>query len=142
MVDLVFVRSMHASVASFARIIDDCAKVLEPFIRSSQCGSLSWNGSEYAPVTEDVDPDPYALAWWSTLRTISALLASQPTLSPEQYSYLQQQFFGTMGSLQDFSLDTQRWGKKASAANEQLRRIRDELYSAFQSLRPVEHTKA
>ena len=132
---------MPASVASFGRIIDDCAKVLEPFIRSARRGSLSWNGSEYAPVTEDVDPDPYALAWWSTLRTISALLASQPTLSPDQYSYLQQQFFGTMGSLQDFSLDTKRWGKKARAANEQLRRILDELYSAFQSLRPVEHTK-
>jgi hypothetical protein len=131
---------MRASVASFARIIDDCAKVLEPFIRSARRGSLSWNGSEYAPVTEDVDPDPYALAWWSTLRAISALLASQLSLTPEQYSYLQQEFFGTMGSLQDFCLDAKRWGKKGSAANKELREIIDELYSAFQSLRPVEHT--
>ncbi len=132
---------MPASVASFARIIDDCAKALEPFIRSARRGSLSWNGSEYAPVTEDVDPDPYALAWWSTLRTISALLASQPCLTSEQYSYLQQKFFGTIGSLQDFCLDAKRWGEKASAANEQLRKILNELYSVFQSLRPVEQTK-
>ena len=113
--------------------------MLEPFIRSARRGSLSWNGSEYAPVTE-VDPDPYALAWWSPLRTVSALLASQPRLTPEQYSYLQQNFFGTMGSLQDFCLDAKRWGKKAKAANDELRKILDELYSAFQSLRPVQHT--
>jgi hypothetical protein len=92
------------------------------------------------PVTENVDPDPYALAWWSTLRAISALLASQPSLTPEQYSYLQQEFFGTMGSFQDFCLDGKRWGKKASAANKELREIIDELYSAFQGLRPVEQT--
>ena len=115
--------------------------MLEPFIRSARRGSRSWNGSEYAPVTEDVDPDPYALAWWSTLRAISALLASEPSLTPEQYSYLQQEFFGTMGSLQDFRLDAKRWGKKARAANDELRKILDELYSAFQSLRPVKQTK-
>jgi hypothetical protein len=135
------VRSMRTSIASFARIIDDYAKVLEPFIRSARRGSLSWNGSEYAQVTEDVDPDPYALAWWSTLGAISALLASQSSLTSEQYSYLQHEFFGTMGSLQDFCLDAKRWGEKASVANEELRKILDELYSAFQSLRPVEQTK-
>ncbi len=132
---------MRASPASFARLIDDSAKVLEPFIRSAKRGSLSWNGSEYAPVTEDVEPDPFALASWSTLRTISALLASQPSLTPEQYSYLQQQFFGGMGSLTDFSLDAKRWGNKAKAANDRLNMIREEMYSCFQSLRPVEHTK-
>jgi len=132
---------MRMPVESFCRLLDDCAKVLEPFIRSARRGSLSWNGSEYAPVTEDVDPDPYALAWWSTLRTISALLASQTSLTPEQYSYLQQKFFGTMGSLQDFCLDAKRWGKKARVGNDELRKILDELYSAFQSLRPVQYTK-
>jgi hypothetical protein len=131
---------MRASVASFTHLLDDCAKVLEPFIRSARRGSLSWNGSEYAPVAEDVDPDPYALAWWSTLRTTSSLLASQPSLTAEQCSFLQQQLFGGMGSLTDFCLDTKRWGKRAKAANERLSTIRDELYLAFQSLRPAEQT--
>ena len=131
---------MRASVLSFTHLLDDCAKLLEPFIRSARRGSLSWNGVEYGPVTEDAEPDPYALAWWSTLRTTSALLASQPTLSPEQYSYLQQ-LFGGMGSLTDFCLDKKRWGKRATVANEQLTMIRDEMYLAFQSLRPVEHPK-
>jgi len=132
---------MRVTVGSFTRLLDDCVKVLEPFIESSRRGSLHWNGFKYAPVTEAKNPDPYALAWWSTLRAISALLESQPSLTPGQYSYLQQEFFGTMGSLQDFSLDAKRWGKKARVANEQLRIILGELYSAFKSLRPIEPTK-
>jgi hypothetical protein len=103
---------MRVSVLSFTHLLDDCARLLEPFIRSARRGSFSWNGVEYTPVTEDAEPDPYALAWGSTLRSTSALLASQPTLSPEQYSYLQQQLFGGMGSLTDFCLDTKRWEKK------------------------------
>jgi len=35
-------------------MVDDCAKMLEPFIRRARRSSLSWNGSEYASVTEDV----------------------------------------------------------------------------------------
>jgi hypothetical protein len=122
-------------------LLDDCAKVLEPFIESSRRGGLHCNGFEYARTTKDKEPDPYALAWSSTLRTISAILGSQPSLTSEQSSYLQRELFGGMGSFDDFSLDAKRWGKKAKAANDQLGRIRDELYSCFQSLCRVEHTK-
>jgi hypothetical protein len=128
---------MPASIASFARLLDDYTEVLEPFIESSRRGGLHWNGSEYAPTTEDRVADPYALSWWSTLRTISALVSSQPCLTGEQIEYLQRELFGGMGSLNDFSLDTKRWGEKAKVANEQLGKIRHDLYSCFQTLRPV-----
>jgi hypothetical protein len=131
---------MSASMTTFARLLDDCAKTLEPFIESARRGGLSWNGSEYAPSKDDVEPDPYALAWWSTLRTISAL-ASQSSLTAEQTSYLQRELFGGIGSLNDFSLDAERWGKKAKTGNDQLDKIRGELYSCFQSLRPVAQPK-
>ena len=131
---------MRGSIRSFARLLDDCAEILDPFIKSSRRGGLLWNGVEYAPSTQDLEPDPYALAWWSTLRTISALLAGQSSLTSQQHAYLQCELFGGMGSLNDFSLNAKRWGKKAKAANEQLREIRDELYSCFQSL-PVAESK-
>ena len=128
-------------MTSFIHRLDDCAKVLEPFIESSRRGSLHWNGSEYAPVSEDKDPDPYALAWWSTLCTISALLSSQSSLTPQQYSYIERELFGGMGSLTDFWLDEKHGGKKARAANEQLNKIRNELCLALPSLRQAEQTQ-
>src|SRR5215469_9630615 len=103
---------MRATMTSFTHLLDDCAKVLEPFIESSRRGSLHWNGSEYAPVSEDKDPDPYALAWWSTLCTISALLSSQSSLTPQQYSYIERELFGGMGSFTDFWLDEKRGERK------------------------------
>jgi len=132
---------MSGSIATFARLLDDSAEVLKPFIESSRRGGLHWNGSEYASATQDRTADPYALAWWSTLRTIAALVASQPGLTAEQIEYLQRELFGGMGSWNDFSLDAKRWGKKAESANDHLGRIRHELYSCFQTLRPVAPSK-
>jgi hypothetical protein len=127
-----------SSLKSFVRLLDDAAETLQPFIKSLRPGSSSWNGIEYAPVYETVDPDPYALAWYSALDTMSALLAHQPSLSSEQYSYLERELFGGMGSFQDFSVDRKRWDNKADAANERLGKIRTELYNCLVSLRPGE----
>ena len=130
-----------SALNSFLRLLDDAAETLRPFIKSARRGGSSWSGKEYAPVTETVEPDPYALAWFSSLHTMSGLLARQPTLSQEQYSYLERELFGGMGSFQDFSLDPKRWGKQADAANERLGRIRDELYTSLVSLRQVAQPK-
>jgi hypothetical protein len=46
-----------------------------------------------------------------------------------------------MGSLQDFSLDAKRWGKKARVANDELRKILDELYQPFSRFVQVNTTK-
>jgi|ERR1700736_5582342 len=130
-----------STLSSFVRLLDDAAEALQPFIKSARRGGSSWNGVEYAPVTETVEPDPYALAWFSMLHTMSGLLSRQPRLTAEQYSYLERELFGGMGSFQDFSLDRKRWGKTADAANERLGRIRDELYSSLVALREIVEPK-
>jgi hypothetical protein len=124
------------ALSSFVRLLDDAAEMLQPFVKSARPGCTSSN-VEYASVTETVEPDPYALAWFSSLRTMSGLLSRQASLSAEQYSYLERELFGGMGSFQDFSLDPNRWGKTADAANDRLGRIRDELYASLVSLRDI-----
>lgn len=137
---LILVRSMSA-LSSFVHLLDDAAETLRPFIKSARRGSSSWNGVEYPPVTETVEPDPYAMAWFSSLHTMSALLERQPTLTTEQYSYLERELFGGLGGFQDFCLDPKRWGKDADAANKRLGRIRDELYISLVALRQVAELK-
>jgi hypothetical protein len=130
-----------SALDSFVRLLDDAAGTLQPFVKSTRRGSASWSGARYAPVTETVEPDPYAMAWFSSLHTMSALLARQTNLTVEQYTYLERELFGGMGSFQDFCLDRKRWGKDADAANERLGTIRDELYISLVALRQVAEPK-
>jgi hypothetical protein len=118
-------------------LLEDLAAILEPFARTASIGSRTWDGHEYAPVTEPHEPDPSAVVRCVTLRTVASLLESQPSISPEQYTYLKSAWFGGMGSvLNDFSLDTRRHGKPAEVANQRFRALCTELYSCLQSLKP------
>ncbi len=101
----------------------------------------SGTAKRYAPSSETCDADPVVAAWWATAFTAAHLLTGQRSLTPEQYGFLQQQLFSGMGSLNDLSLDSARWGAKATEANRQLEVIRPALYSCFQRLTPHEAEK-
>src|SRR2546430_3749514 len=119
---------MRSQMQHLAALLEELAALLEPFVRSGSIGSRSWNGREYAPVTEPHEPDPYAIARYVTLRTVAALLQGQPTISPEQYAYIDSAWFGGMGSfLNDFSLDMRRHGKAAETANQRFKAICSKL---------------
>lgn len=122
-------------------LLEELAIVLQPFTDAARVGSRAWNGSEYAPVLESREADPYALAWWAILRTEAGLLQSQPSITPEQCAYLHSEWFGGMGSLNDFSLDAGRHGEPAKNANKRLDTLRADLYSCLQSLQPHAESK-
>jgi hypothetical protein len=132
---------MRVSVQQMVALLEDFAAVLQPFTSAAGVRSRAWDGTEYAPVLQPHGPDPHALAWWATLRAVASLLRSQPRITQEQYSYLHSEWFGGMGSLNDFVLDTERHGEAAKKANERLDRIRVDLYSCLQSLQPHAESK-
>lgn len=132
---------MRDSVSQFTDLLAQIAEVLQPFVNSHRVGDRVWNGQQYAPADESCDADPVATAWWATANTAAALIAGQPSLSPQQHDYFKRTLFGGMGSLNDFSLDTARWGSKAKEANQQLAIIRTALYTCFQRLTLREHQK-
>src|SRR5262245_39040802 len=108
------------------------AKDIEPLTQAAKAGGLTWNGNEYVRATTDKYPDPYALAWWSTLNTLSDMIEYQDTeLSPRQISYLERSLFGGMGSLNDLWFDERRLGKLAKEINSKLSHSRELLFSAF-----------
>lgn len=110
------------------------AKDLEPLTQATTTGGLTWNGNEYVRATTDRRPDPYALAWWSTLNTLSDMIEYQNTeLSPSQISYLQRVLFGGMGSLNDLWFDERRLGKLAKEINSKLSHSREQLFSVFKT---------
>ena len=127
---------MRDSVAQLVDLLRQLAEVLQPFVTSHRAGDRVWNGHEYAPATESRDADPVAAAWYASATTAAALLESQHALTPEQHEVLRHQLFGGMGSLQDFSLERERWGRRATEANRQLEIIQPALYSCLQSLTP------
>lgn len=108
------------------------AKDIEPLTQAAKAGGLTWDGSEYVRATVDKDPDAYALAWWSTLNTLSDMIEYQDTeLSPRQISYLERSLFGGMGSLNDLWFDERRYGILAKEINTKLSHSRELLFSAF-----------
>jgi hypothetical protein len=132
---------MRDSVSQFVDLLEQLAEVLRPFVSSHRAGDRVWNGEEYALATESLDADSVATAWWATATTAAALIAGEQRLSPQQHAYFDGTLFGGMGSLNDFSVDTTRWGEKALEANRQLAIIRTALYTCFQTLTPREHQK-
>jgi hypothetical protein len=111
------------------------AKDIEPLTQAAKAGGMTWNGNEYVRATADKQPDPYALAWWSTLNTLSDMIEYQDTeLSPSQISYLERILFGGIGSLNDLWFDERRLGKLAKEINSKLSHSREELFSAFKAL--------
>jgi hypothetical protein len=100
-------------------------------------GDRVWNGSEYASATESCEADAVATGWWATAVTAATLLDGQHTLTGQQHRFLHDQLFGGMGSLQDFSLDRERWGDRATEANRQLERTRAALFDCLRSFTPT-----
>lgn len=102
------------------------AAELEPLTKSTLPGAMTWNGSEYVKnVGEANAPDPYALAWWSTLTTIADLIEAQETqLTDKQFAYLNRVLFGGMGSLADLSFNSK-------SVNEGLNKSRQLLFESF-----------
>ena len=108
------------------------AKDLEPLTKAAAAGGLSWDGREYKRAHSDKQPDPYALAWWSTLNTIADMINCQDgELSSRQISYLQRELFGGMGSLNDLWFDERRLGEVAKDINKKLNSSREALFAAF-----------
>ena len=125
---------MRDALIRLVDLLNQLSDVLQPFVTSHHAGDRVWNGQEYAPSPESGDGDPVASAWRATAFTAANLLTGQRTLTSEQHEFLQQQFFSGMGSLNDLSLDSARWGDKAAEANRQLAIIRPALYSCLHSL--------
>lgn len=70
----------------------------------------------------DLPDRPYALMWWSVLKSIASLIEAQEgPISDKQGHYLRRQILGGMGSFQDFALDEKTRGDPAKEANRQLR---------------------
>jgi len=130
---------MRDSMSQFADLLSQLAEVLRPFVSSHRAGDRVWDGQTYAPAVQSREADSVATAWWATATTAAALIAGAQHLSPQQHDYFKRTLFGGMGSLNDFSLDTIRWGSEAKAANCQLETIRTALYSCFQTLTPRGH---
>lgn len=112
----------------FIRQLRATAEVLEPLTHSSSTAWKVWNGNAYVKNDGKAADtlDPYALAWWTALRTIAELIEAQDSPpSSKQIAYLQRVLFGGMGSLNDLSF------RNADAINIRLQRKRGELFAAF-----------
>ena len=116
-------------------LLKQACAILQPFTRDVSSGVLVYDGTRYAPAPSQ-SPDPYALAWWSSFQTTIALLDGLDTLTASQHAYLRGWLCGGMGSFNDFALDPTRCGAGASAANQQLTRVRSSLYAALNELEP------
>ena len=123
-------------MTDFIRALRGIADELEPFIQSTTPGASTWSGTAYVANEEIKNPDPYALAWWSTLRTIADLIEAQECpLSTNQLSYLKRTLFGGMGSLLDFHLDERSHGETAEHTNNHIKEKATQLFDLFQLLK-------
>jgi hypothetical protein len=108
------------------------AKELAPLTRLTPRGAMTWNGTEYAASETAVTPDPYALAWQTTLMAVAELLEGQESpITAKQINYLQGLLFGGMGSLNDLFFDPKSNGEAASAVNASLGKQRQLLFKIF-----------
>lgn len=118
----------------FIKQLRATAEELTPLTQSVAPGAMTWNGREYAKSGER-KPDPYALAWWSSLIAIAELIEAQETpLSTKQLAYLDRLLFGGMGSLNDLSFDQESSGVSADLVNKRLDEKRRTLFASFQGL--------
>ncbi len=116
---------------TFIQILRAVARVLAKFAEPNVSGSLTWNGSAYVP-TSGSKFDPYAAKWWSVITTIAELFdGHQGKISDRQKAYLDRLLFGGMGSFNDFELDEHRLGPEARHTNQELSRLRKELFEQF-----------
>jgi hypothetical protein len=111
-------------------LLEKCVSILQPFTDNVGTNTLRWDGSAFA-TTPPQAADPYALAWWASLRTAVELLGAQDRIAKSQFALLRRMLFGGMGAFNDFQLDTARWGQKGEAANKLLDQCRAELYECL-----------
>ncbi len=116
----------------FVQELRATAAALSPLTESVQSGAAKWDGKQYVRA-DAKQPDAYALAWWSTLNAIAALVEAQDSqLNEAQMTYLSQTLFGTAGSLNDLHFDPKTLGAVAAEVNASLNERRQILYSSFQ----------
>jgi len=109
------------------------AEELKPLTQAASPGAATWNGMEYVKGGEK-KPDPYALAWWSTLVSVAELIdAQEGPLSLKQIDYLDLLLFGGMGSLNDLCFDEKTVGSSAKAVNKRLDEKRHDLFVSFKN---------
>ena len=71
--------------------------------------------------------------WWSTLNEAADLLdAQEGPLSPKQIDHMRHQLFGGMGSFQDYSVDTNKYGERAKDTNQRLSEKQSKLFQLFE----------
>jgi len=117
---------------AFINVLRAIAGVLAPFTESSASGTLKWDGKDYTPADSGLS-DVMAAKWWGMITVLAGILETQTTpLTAEQKNYLDRLLFGGMGSLNDLVLDEQGLGPPAVQANQELNRLRKELFDAFQ----------
>src|SRR2546423_874145 len=119
---------------AFIQQLKEIVFELRPLTEQRMSDSLAWNGEAYTAASPK-SADPHALAWWSTLNTVAALLNAQECpLSDGQMSYLEKLLFGGMGSLNDLYLNENRI-EAANGVNHRLDEKRRLLFQRFQALR-------
>ena len=117
----------------FVKQLRATAEQLEPLTQSTAAGAATWNGAEYVKGVER-KPDPYALAWWSTLIAVAEMIDTQEaSLSVRQIAYLDRLLFGGMGSLNDLYFDPKSIGAGADLVNKRLDENRHALFTTFKS---------
>lgn len=108
--------------------IQDMAKKLRPFIETKDSKIKSKLLKYFSEL--ELIPNPYALAWWSILTTITELLQAQESdITEKQKEYILHQLCGGMGSFADFQLDETISGTNASETNQKLNIARKKLYN-------------
>ena len=127
---------MATSINQITELLNQAGELLQPFTRSVLPGSLVYDGTRYAPAAPQT-PDPYALAWWSSIQTAVALLDGLESLTTRQLDYLRTSFCGGMGSFTDFSLEASRWGDDAVSTNARLSAIRSSLFHTLEDITPT-----
>ena len=104
----------------FIKQLRATADELKPLTEAASPGAATWNGTEYVK-GRGKKPNPYALAWWSTLIAVAELIdAQEAPLSVKQIAYLDRLLFGGMGSLNDLYFDPGSIGAVADLVNKRL----------------------
>jgi len=118
----------------FTELLREAVIVLARFSDVSSPGVRKWDGHAYVP-SGSSQADPPAAKWWGLLTALSGMLDAQTApLSEEQREYLDHLLFGGMGSFNDFVLDQNRLGPDAAAANQELNRLRKEMFAEFRKM--------
>lgn len=127
-------RNSNMNTIEFVKHLRATADALTPVAELVTAGALSWNGEKYASQQQQKAPEPYALAWQSTLNTVAEMIDRQDApLSEKQLAYLDRLLFGGMGSLNDLQFDEKANGDIAKMVNDSLDKQRRALYASFKN---------